>query len=86
MERIGESLQTRVGSPGVLVRERHRIAVTAAIAALAEARAEVLRDDSRVELAAEHLRQAVTALDALIGRVDVDDLLGEIFASFCIGK
>jgi tRNA modification GTPase len=37
-------------------------------------------------LAAEHLRRAVTALDALIGRVDVDDLLGEIFASFCIGK
>jgi tRNA modification GTPase len=69
-----------------LVRERHRLAVTAAIAALAESRAEVVRRDSRVELAAEHLRRAVTALDALIGRVDVDDLLGEIFASFCIGK
>lgn len=83
---IGEILQTRVGSAGALVRERHRVAVTTAIAALAEARAEVVRDDSRVELAAEHLRVAVRALDALIGRVDVDDLLGEIFASFCIGK
>ena len=69
-----------------LLRERHRVAVTTAIAALAESRAEVVRDDSRVELAAEHLRQAVRALDALVGRVDVDDLLGEIFASFCIGK
>ncbi len=84
--RIGDILQSRVGSAGALVRERHRVAVTTAIAALAEARAEVVRDDSRVELAAEHLRVAVRALDALIGRVDVDDLLGEIFASFCIGK
>ncbi|MDM7931701.1 tRNA uridine-5-carboxymethylaminomethyl(34) synthesis GTPase MnmE [Tabrizicola sp.] len=86
MARIGEILQRRVGSAGTLVRERHRVAVTSAIAALAESRAEVVRDDSRVELAAEHLRQAVRALDALVGRMDVDDLLGEIFASFCIGK
>lgn len=86
MARIGEILGQRVGSAGALVRERHRVAVTTAIAALAESRAEVVRDDSRVELAAEHLRQAVRALDALVGRVDVDDLLGEIFASFCIGK
>jgi tRNA modification GTPase len=86
MDRIGEILQARIGSAGALVRERHRVAVTAAIAALAESRAEVVRRDSRVELAAEHLRRAVSALDTLIGRVDVDDLLGEIFASFCIGK
>jgi tRNA modification GTPase len=86
MTRIGEILGERVGSAGALVRERHRVAVTTAIAALAESRAEVVRPDSRVELAAEHLRQAVRALDALVGRVDVDDLLGEIFASFCIGK
>jgi tRNA modification GTPase len=86
MTRIGDILGERVGSAGALVRERHRVAVTTAIAALAESRAEVVRPDSRVELAAEHLRQAVRALDALVGRVDVDDLLGEIFASFCIGK
>ena len=86
MARIGEILGERVGSAGALVRERHRVAVTSAIGALAESRAEVVRPDSRVELAAEHLRQAVLALDALVGRVDVDDLLGEIFASFCIGK
>jgi len=86
MVRIGRILQGRVASAGALVRERHRLAVTTAIAALAESRAEVVRSDSRVELAAEHLRRAVLALDALVGRVDVDDLLGEIFASFCIGK
>lgn len=86
MARIGSILSDRVGSAGALVRERHRVAVTTAIRSLAESRAEVVRHDSRVELAAEHLRQAVRALDALVGRVDVDELLGEIFASFCIGK
>ena len=86
MAQIGKILEGRVDSAGALVRERHRIAVTTAIAALAESRAEVVRPDSRVELAAEHLRRAIRALDALVGRVDVDDLLGEIFASFCIGK
>jgi tRNA modification GTPase len=86
MSRIGGILGERVGAAGALVRERHRIAVTTAIRSLAESRAEVVRPDSRVELAAEHLRQAARALDALVGRVDVDDLLGEIFASFCIGK
>lgn len=86
VSRIGKILQNRVASAGALVRERHRLAVTDAIAALVEARAEVVRGDSRVELAAEHLRRAVRSLDALVGRVDVDDLLSEIFASFCIGK
>ncbi|AZL59292.1 tRNA uridine-5-carboxymethylaminomethyl(34) synthesis GTPase MnmE [Tabrizicola piscis] len=86
LDRIGEILHHRVASAGALVRERHRLAVIGALSALAEARAEVLREDQRVELAADHLRRAVRALDTLVGRVDVDDLLGEIFASFCIGK
>lgn len=86
LARIGAVLQSRMGSAGTLVRERHRLAVSSAIAALEEAQVEVVRSDSRVELAAEHMRRAARALDTLVGRVDVDDLLGEIFASFCIGK
>ena len=39
-----------------------------------------------VELAAEHVRRAVRAMDELIGTVDVEELLDHIFAEFCIGK
>lgn len=39
-----------------------------------------------LELAAEHLRNAQTALSELTGEITSDDLLGEIFATFCIGK
>jgi tRNA modification GTPase len=35
---------------------------------------------------AAELRMAVRSLDQLVGRIDVESLLGEIFASFCIGK
>ncbi|BBL59939.1 tRNA uridine-5-carboxymethylaminomethyl(34) synthesis GTPase MnmE [Methylomonas koyamae] len=38
------------------------------------------------ELVAEELRQAQTSLSAITGEFSSDDLLGEIFSSFCIGK
>ncbi len=38
------------------------------------------------ELAAEELRAAAYALGRLLGRVDVEDVLGAIFQKFCIGK
>ena len=41
---------------------------------------------SDIELRAEDLRQATHALGRITGRVDVEDVLGEIFARFCIGK
>jgi tRNA modification GTPase len=86
MARVGDALQDRVGLPGVLVRERHRVAVVQAVTALDQIQREVLQGDSRVELTADGLRATLRTLDALVGRVDVEDLLSEIFASFCIGK
>ena len=38
------------------------------------------------EFAAEEMRTAIRALDSLVGRVDVEMLLDDIFSSFCIGK
>ena len=39
-----------------------------------------------VELLAEDLRLAARALGRITGRVDVEDILDAVFASFCIGK
>jgi tRNA modification GTPase len=39
-----------------------------------------------LELAAEELKSAQSHLDELTGEHSSDDLLGEIFSSFCIGK
>jgi tRNA modification GTPase len=67
----------------VLTRARHRRLVEEARDALARAIAAM---DQGPELAAEDVRLATTAIGRLTGRIDVEDLLGEIFASFCIGK
>ena len=38
------------------------------------------------DLVGEVVKAAIRALDGIIGRVDVEDVLGRIFSSFCIGK
>ena len=38
------------------------------------------------ELVAEELRIAADALGQMTGHIDVEDILGDIFSSFCIGK
>lgn len=71
------------GHAGLITRERHRKAFAAAADALSR-----IDDDSRapIEILAEDLRAALFALERLIGRVDVEDVLGDIFSRFCIGK
>ena len=39
-----------------------------------------------IEIAAEDLRLATRHLGAIVGRVDVEEILGSIFKDFCIGK
>jgi tRNA modification GTPase len=70
------------GESVFLARERHLRALQAAGAHLAAA-AERVR---QWELFAEELRLAQQALAAITGEFSADDLLGEIFSRFCIGK
>jgi len=64
----------------VAISHRHRRGLERAAAELAAC------DLAAPELAAESLRCAASELEALIGAIDTDDLLDEVFASFCIGK
>ncbi|MEI4471900.1 tRNA uridine-5-carboxymethylaminomethyl(34) synthesis GTPase MnmE [Frigidibacter sp. MR17.24] len=79
-------LEARAGDAALVTRERHRLAIALAIEAIESAALAVRNGAEAAELAAEDLRRAIRALDSLVGRVDVEHLLGEIFASFCIGK
>lgn len=83
---IGERLRKRVAGAATVTRERHRIALERAIRAMESAQPEVEKGPDRAEIAAAELRMAIRALESLVGRVDVENLLDEIFASFCIGK
>jgi tRNA modification GTPase len=83
---IGQRLSARVPGTGLLIRERHRNAMEQAIAALTLA-GELLRQPVvQAELVAVELRSAMHHLEMMVGKIGTEALLGEIFASFCIGK
>lgn len=67
----------------VLTRARHRRLVEEARGALLRA---IPALEAGAELAAEDVRIAADQIGRLTGRIDVEDLLDEIFSSFCIGK
>ena len=65
-----------------MARERHTAALRKAQSHLREAQARRLH----AEILAEELRLAQDALNSITGEFTPDDLLGEIFSRFCIGK
>ncbi len=85
VDRIRAELTGRTALIGTATHDRHRVAMDKALAHL-EVGAQLVGDDVQSDVLAEELRCAVRALDSLIGRVDVEMLLDEIFLSFCIGK
>lgn len=72
-------------SGSFLARRRHLDALRRAEAAMRAGQQQLVEFQAG-ELLAEELRQAQQALGEITGEVSSDDLLGEIFSSFCIGK
>ena len=73
-------------NPGVgAVRERHARALRTA---REEVQAFIAAIDAKVpaEFAVTHLREAIAALEELIGVVSIDDVLDRVFGDFCVGK
>jgi tRNA modification GTPase len=73
-------------SATIVTSARQRAAIDAALAEIREFRSAWRARELPAPVAATHLRAAVTALDELIGAVDVDDVLARVFSSFCVGK
>ncbi|MFK7975368.1 MAG: hypothetical protein AB8C02_04495, partial [Halioglobus sp.] len=84
--RIGKILRKRVLSSGLATRERHRVALISAQKSLEVGQSLVSLGPDTYEIAAEELRSSIASLNSLIGHVDVENLLDEIFSSFCLGK
>ena len=70
----------------VLTRARHRRAVEEAQREVSQFRTAWMDDGLPALVAATHLRNAVIALEELIGTVGVEDVLDRVFSSFCVGK
>lgn len=86
MREVQSILGRRVHGAGVLVRQRHREAIQSAVFLLEVVMSRLSSGGVMPEILSAEIGDAILATEALVGRIDVEDLLGEIFASFCIGK
>ncbi len=86
IDRITVELKKRSSSAGLATRERHRVAMERAKGSIQRVSWLLEEDSDMQEIAAEELRSAIRSLESLVGRVDVENLLDEIFSSFCLGK
>lgn len=89
-ERIASVLSERfgpsVGEAPLLTRERHRNAVMAAHSELVAFRDAWVQGALPSSVGAIHLREAAHHLAELIGSVEIEDILGRVFSTFCVGK
>jgi tRNA modification GTPase len=90
LETLGRVLGEAVGVPELdaplLTQTRHRQGVERALQEVAAFRRTWQDEALPATIAAVHLRTAAGALEEIIGRVDIDDVLDEVFSRFCIGK
>ncbi|MGP6088687.1 tRNA uridine-5-carboxymethylaminomethyl(34) synthesis GTPase MnmE [Antarctobacter jejuensis] len=86
IDRIAGRLSGMVEGAGLASRERHRVALAEGKAHLDQARLLLADGLDLYDVTSEEIRFALRKLERLIGHVDVEDVLDQIFSSFCIGK
>jgi tRNA modification GTPase len=86
VDQVRRVLSDRSMSAGVATRARHREVMQRALDGIGEVEQLLTSGPARYEFAAEELRHVIRALEALVGRIGVENLLDEIFSSFCLGK
>ena len=83
---IQSVLLGRSASVGLATHARHRVAMERASENLCRVSEVLAFGPDQYDIAAAELRFAIRALEVLVGRIDVESLLDEIFSSFCLGK
>ena len=86
LETVGRKLGALADGSSLLIRERHLTAMRSGVGYIDIAMTSMAHDSFAIEIIAEDIRSAIVSLDKLVGHVGVEDVLGEIFSSFCIGK
>lgn len=84
--RIADILQERSRGAGLATHERHRLAGLTALEYLSRVFTLLEQGPDVYDLVAAELHGVIRSLEQLVGRVDVENLLDEIFSSFCVGK
>jgi tRNA modification GTPase len=83
---IWDILNNKAQHVGIATRERHKSSMVNAKKFLGNAVVSLRDGPEYYDITAEEIRAATSALDSLIGRIGVEDVLDEVFSSFCLGK
>ena len=83
---IWDILNDKAQYVGIATRERHKSSMVNAKEFLGNAVVSLRDGPEYYDITAEEIRAATSALDSLIGRIGVEDVLDEVFSSFCLGK
>ena len=83
---IWDILNDKAQYVGIATRERHKSSMVNAKKFLVNAIVSLRDGPEYYDITAEEIRAATSALDSLIGRIGVEDVLDEVFSSFCLGK
>ena len=83
---IWDILNNKAQYVGIATRERHKSSMVNAKKFLGNAVVSLRDGPEYYDITAEEIRAATSALDSLIGRIGVEDVLDEVFLSFCLGK
>jgi len=86
LEIMVKIFKEKVGKASIAINERHRNSMVRALNALDAAETELNSGMKNIELCAEEINIAIRAMDSLVGSIDVEEVLGEIYSKFCIGK
>ena len=86
LQEIKERLYSKKISSSVINRTRHLERVNICINYINNIKELVSRDIIELELLANELRGIILNIDGLLGLIDTESMLGEIFSNFCIGK
>lgn len=86
VKRVQDILSEQSLGAGLATHERHRIAMERASLDLNAVRVILAQGSDYYDIAAEEMRSSIRTLETLVGRIDVESLLDEIFSSFCLGK
>ena len=86
LDLIYEKIKDKTKNNSILINKRHKKIIENTIALLYLVKEELKNDIFQEEIVSEYVRSAISQLDLLVGKINVEDVLNSVFSSFCIGK
>ena len=86
IKKIQQALDLNIENEDVVFARQRHIDALKAVKKLLEISLLSIENEEGLEVVAEPLRESLLIFDEIVGKTTTDDILENIFSSFCIGK